>query len=137
MVIAMLKDANLPKSFWGYAFRTAIYVKNRLPYAGSLDPKKTPYEMWTGRKPDVSRLRVFGSKCWYHVPKELRLKLSDKARAPTRGSAHAAGYDMYASEACVVPRGGKFLVETGLSMAIPEGCCMLLPLPPSSLFYTR
>ncbi|EGX52822.1 hypothetical protein AOL_s00007g158 [Orbilia oligospora ATCC 24927] len=48
-------------------------------------------------------------------------KLNDKARAPTRGSAFAAGYDLYASEDTVVPKGGKVLVETGLSMAVPEG----------------
>ncbi|KAF3933848.1 hypothetical protein ABW19_dt0201496 [Dactylella cylindrospora] len=55
-------------------------------------------------------------------PSLLIKKLNDKARTPTRGSAFAAGYDLYASEDTVVPKGGKALVETGLSMAIPEGC---------------
>ncbi|EWC44930.1 hypothetical protein DRE_00989 [Drechslerella stenobrocha 248] len=55
-------------------------------------------------------------------PRLLIKKLSEKARAPTRGSAFAAGYDMYASEDIVIPKGGKGLVETGLSMAVPDGC---------------
>ncbi|KAF3923148.1 hypothetical protein ABW20_dc0108147 [Dactylellina cionopaga] len=55
-------------------------------------------------------------------PALLIKKLNDKARAPTRGSAFAAGYDMYACEDTVIPKGGKGLVETGLSMAVPEGC---------------
>ncbi|KAK6513714.1 Deoxyuridine 5'-triphosphate nucleotidohydrolase [Arthrobotrys conoides] len=54
-------------------------------------------------------------------PALLIKKLNDKARAPKRGSAFAAGYDLYASEDTVVPKGGKALVETGLSMAVPDG----------------
>ncbi|KAJ6258658.1 Deoxyuridine 5'-triphosphate nucleotidohydrolase [Drechslerella dactyloides] len=55
-------------------------------------------------------------------PSLLIKKLTDKAKAPTRGSAFAAGYDMYASEDITIPKGGKGLVETGLSMAVPDGC---------------
>ncbi|RVD88823.1 uncharacterized protein DFL_002996 [Arthrobotrys flagrans] len=55
-------------------------------------------------------------------PALLIKKLNEKARTPTRGSAFAAGYDLYASGDTVVPKGGKVLVETGLSMAVPDGC---------------
>lgn len=43
------------------------------------------------------------------------------ARAPTKGSVFAAGYDMYASEATVVPARGQALVATGISITVPEG----------------
>ncbi|SPO45473.1 probable dUTP pyrophosphatase [Moesziomyces antarcticus] len=43
------------------------------------------------------------------------------AKLPTRGSASAAGYDLYASEAVVIPRGGRKVVQTGICLAIPEG----------------
>jgi dUTP pyrophosphatase len=56
-------------------------------------------------------------------PPLLIKKLSDKARLPTRGSAFAAGYDLYASQPTVVPAHGKVLVETDLSMAVPVGTC--------------
>jgi len=52
----------------------------------------------------------------------LRVKLLDAgAKAPARGSAGAAGYDLSASAAAVVRAGGRALVKTGLSIAIPSG----------------
>ncbi|KAL2849148.1 dUTP diphosphatase [Aspergillus pseudoustus] len=48
-------------------------------------------------------------------------KLTPSARAPTRGSAFAAGYDLYASKEIVIPAKGKALVDTGLAIAVPEG----------------
>ncbi|KAH6709510.1 dUTPase-like protein [Leptodontidium sp. MPI-SDFR-AT-0119] len=54
-------------------------------------------------------------------PPLLIKKLSDKARLPTRGSAFAAGYDLYAAKDTVVPSRGKVLVDTDISMAVPEG----------------
>ncbi|KZV94014.1 dUTP diphosphatase [Exidia glandulosa HHB12029] len=46
-------------------------------------------------------------------------KLSPKARAPTRGSALAAGYDLYSAEDKVVPAHGKALIDTQLQIAVP------------------
>lgn len=50
-------------------------------------------------------------------------RLSAAARLPTRGSVLAAGYDLYAARACVVPARGKALVETDISIAVPDGTC--------------
>jgi dUTP pyrophosphatase len=62
------------------------------------------------------------------APPLLIKKLSDKARLPTRGSAFAAGYDIYAARDTVVPARGKVLVDTDLSMAVPAGTCTLFNL---------
>jgi hypothetical protein len=35
----------------------------------------TPHEVWSGKKPSVSNLKVFGSNGFVHVPKEKRSKL--------------------------------------------------------------
>jgi dUTP pyrophosphatase len=43
------------------------------------------------------------------------------AKLPTRGSAQAAGYDLYACEDTVIPKGGRKVVQTGISIALPEG----------------
>lgn len=56
-------------------------------------------------------------------PPLLIKKLSEKARLPTRGSAFAAGYDMYASQAATVPARGKVLVDTDIAIAVPAGTC--------------
>jgi dUTP pyrophosphatase len=58
------------------------------------------------------------------LPPLLVKKLVDSAKAPTRGSAFAAGYDMYAAKETVVPAKGKALIDTGIAMAVPEGTCM-------------
>jgi dUTP pyrophosphatase len=65
------------------------------------------------------------------APQQQQLQvqlLSDKARVPTRGSAFAAGYDLYSSEDSVVPARGKAMVATDISIAVPEGTCSF-PLP--------
>lgn len=57
------------------------------------------------------------------APPLMIKKLSEKARLPTRGSAFAAGYDIYASKVTVIPARGKALVDTDISMACPAGTC--------------
>ncbi|KFD66912.1 hypothetical protein M514_20778 [Trichuris suis] len=76
MVRCMLSDARLPIRFWGEAVLTAAYLQNRLP---SRSIPKTPFEHFYGHRPDVSHLRVFGSKAYSFVPTERRRKLSEKA----------------------------------------------------------
>lgn len=56
-------------------------------------------------------------------------KLSDKGRLPTRGSAFAAGYDLYAAKDTTVPARGKVLVDTDISIAVPAGTCKSTPTP--------
>lgn len=57
-------------------------------------------------------------------PPPLQIKkLSDKGRLPTRGSAFAAGYDIYAAHDTTIPARGKALVDTDISMAVPAGTC--------------
>ena len=57
MVRSMMGFANLPLSFWGYALQIACYLLNNVP---SKSVVSTPYEMWNGRKPSISHLRVWG-----------------------------------------------------------------------------
>ena len=53
-------------------------------------------------------------------PLQVQL-LSSKGKAPTRGSAFAAGYDIYSSQNTTVPARGRAMVETDISIAVPEG----------------
>ena len=72
----LLFDANLEKRFWAEAVNTSVYLKNRSAASGL---QKTPYEIWTGEKPDVSSLRIFGSTVMVHIPKEKRRKWDKKS----------------------------------------------------------
>ncbi len=48
-------------------------------------------------------------------------KLNACATLPTRGSAFAAGYDLYAAEDAVVKAWNKSLVSTCIAVAVPHG----------------
>lgn len=52
----------------------------------------------------------------------LKVKLlSPHAKAPTRSSSRAAGYDLYASEDLSIAGNFRMLVPTDISLAIPAG----------------
>jgi transposase InsO family protein len=57
----MLDEYKTPDRFWAEAINTACYSINRIYLHRIL--KKTSYELLTGKKPNVSYFRVFGSKC--------------------------------------------------------------------------
>jgi len=48
-------------------------------------------------------------------------KLDPQARIPTRGSAQAAGHDLYANESKTIPARGQEAVRTGISITPPRG----------------
>jgi dUTP pyrophosphatase len=48
-------------------------------------------------------------------------RLHPEAQLPTRGSAGAAGLDLYAVERVVIEPGGRAAVRTGVAVAIPQG----------------
>ena len=75
---SMLADSELPKRFWVEGISTATYFRNLPPTNAVQD--KTPYEAWTGSKPNVSYLRIFGCDVYAHVPKDKRSKLVSKTR---------------------------------------------------------
>ena len=58
----MLKDANLPTSFWAEAINTTCYIQNRTLINKSIG--NTPYFIMRGIKPIAKHLHVFGSKCY-------------------------------------------------------------------------
>ncbi|NXT47533.1 DUT protein, partial [Pluvianellus socialis] len=49
-------------------------------------------------------------------------KLTENAFAPSRGSARAAGYDLYSAYDCVIPPMEKAVVKTDIQIALPSGC---------------
>jgi dUTP pyrophosphatase len=55
-------------------------------------------------------------------PLKLKVKkLNHNARLPVRGSARAAGYDLFAAATKIIPRKGKEVVTTNLAIAVPLG----------------
>ena len=62
--------SELPLFLWGYALETAMYILNLVP---SKYVPRTPREMWTGCKPSLQHLRIWG--CPAHVLKGKISKL--------------------------------------------------------------
>ncbi|XP_073474770.1 deoxyuridine 5'-triphosphate nucleotidohydrolase, mitochondrial isoform X2 [Aquarana catesbeiana] len=49
-------------------------------------------------------------------------KLSENATTPTRGSAQAAGYDLYSAYEYTIPPRDKAIVKTDIQICVPRGC---------------
>jgi hypothetical protein len=98
---AMLTDAGLPWELWAEAAVTANYIRCRSPVAKRT---KTPWELFFGSKPDVSMLRVFGSRAYAHVPKEKRHKLHQRSiRGVLVGyAAHSKGYRILLDDKSII-----------------------------------
>ena len=60
----MLCESNLPTCSWAEVVNMANYVLNRCLICPIL--KKTPYELFKGKKPSISYFHAFGSKCFIH-----------------------------------------------------------------------
>nr|GEW68772.1 hypothetical protein [Tanacetum cinerariifolium] len=57
MVRSLMSQTTLPKSFWDYALETATRILNMVP---TKKVEKTPYEVWHGKAPKLSYLKVWG-----------------------------------------------------------------------------
>jgi hypothetical protein len=77
MACCLLHDAALPDMFWGYAVQHSARILNSLP-SRTLDSSMMPEEIFTGNKPSIANLCIFGCKADTHIPKEKRCKLDVK-----------------------------------------------------------
>ena len=77
--LLMLRSANLSDGFWQDAVGTAVHLINRSTCTSL--KQMTPEESWSGAKPDIANLHVFGCSAYVLIPKELRIgKLAHKTR---------------------------------------------------------
>ena len=72
MMRCLLHSSGLGPEFWSYALVMATYIKNRL-YHHTI--KCSPYEKFTGIKPDLTNLRIFGSRIYSKRPGRRPYKL--------------------------------------------------------------
>ena len=109
----LLMQANLAKEFWPYAVLVAAYIRNRC-YSSRLE--QTPYFALTGRKPNLSNMRVFGSECYAY--KQDKGKLDPRC---TKGI--FLGYDR-GSPAYLVyfPDTGKVMKHRVVKFLKPNRC---------------
>ena len=75
----LFAHSKLHHHFWVYCMDHAVYLHNRMP-SKALPNHITPFEARYNRKPNVSKLRVWGCKCYYLLPKrDVQGKLGPRA----------------------------------------------------------
>jgi hypothetical protein len=74
----MMFDQDLPNSSWAEATSTAVYIQNMCLHAILKD--KTPEEVFSGIKPEVGHIRMFGCPVYIHVPKQKRTKMQPSGK---------------------------------------------------------
>ena len=62
MARTMLCEENLLRYFWTEVVNTACYILNHVSTKPII--KKTSYEIWNERKPNIYCFHVFGCKCF-------------------------------------------------------------------------
>jgi len=114
MVRSMLSNSSLPVSLWMYALKTTMYLLNRVP---SKAVQKTPFELWTGRKPSLRHLHVWGCQAEIRIYNPHEKKLDARAISgyfigyPKKSE----GYMFYC------PTHSTRIVETGNARFIENG----------------
>ena len=74
-----MKAKHMPRTFWDKVVLCAVYLLNRCPTKSVRN--KTPNGAWSGSKPSVGHLRIFGCIAYAHVPDQKRKKLDDKGES--------------------------------------------------------
>jgi hypothetical protein len=113
----MMSLTDLPVSFWGYALETAAFILNRAP---SKSVETTPYEIWHGKKPKLSFLKVWG--CEAYVKKLQPDKLEPKSEKVVFVGypRETIGYTFYnqAEGKTFVAKNGTFLEKEFLAKGV-------------------
>ena len=65
------------RNLCGEVINTVCHTVNKVYF--SCDTKKTPYELWKGRKPNVKYFRIFGSICFILKDRENVRKFDSRS----------------------------------------------------------
>jgi hypothetical protein len=113
MVGSMLSNSTLLMSLWMEALKTAAHISNHAP---SKSVPKTPYELWTGRKPSISYLHIWGCAAETKLYNPSLGKLDTKIE-----SCYFIGYpDKPKGYRFYCPKGTIKFVETRNAMFLEE-----------------
>ena len=114
MVRSILSNSIVPLSLWMHALKTATYLLNRVP---SKAVPKTPYKLWTGRKPSLRHLHVWGCAAEVRIynPHEKKLDARTVSGFFIGYPEKSKGYRFYC------PNHSTRIVESGNARFIENG----------------
>ena len=109
---------------------TAVYLINRTPCKGLKE--LVPVEAWSGKKPNLSHLKVFGCSAITHIPKQKRKKFDSKGKEVTfvGYTDHNQTYRFYDHKKDIVfkSRGAVFM-ENKFNKESKETSSSFIPIP--------
>ena len=73
MATCMIEEKDVSPKIWEEDMNCDVYIYNRELHNSFKG--KISYEAWFGHKPNVSHLRIFGSRAWARIPSEKRKEL--------------------------------------------------------------
>ena len=123
IVRAMMVTGQIPKRLWPVVFRHSVYIYNKIPHPHHKNDK-SPEEVLTGKKPDLSKVRVLWSRAYAYldpgepIRKKAGHKLDNRA-VPYRYAGHdedSTTYLLYDEENETIVRKGmvKIVEEVDL-----------------------
>ena len=92
-VRTLLRDSNLGHSFWAEAAAYSIDTRNLIP--SRQNPGRVPLESFSGKRQDVTHLRVFGARCWAKTPIAVGASKLDPCSIECRFLGYATGGGNY------------------------------------------
>uniref|UniRef100_A0ABD2WMS0 Integrase catalytic domain-containing protein n=1 Tax=Trichogramma kaykai TaxID=54128 RepID=A0ABD2WMS0_9HYME len=109
-------NKDMPMSLWAEAANCAIFVLNMT--GPSRINSKTPYELWYDKDIKLPDLKVFGTECFSHIPKQKRQKLDKKSVKGFVVGYDEMGYRIY------VPERKNVIVSRDVNFK-PEKTCQI------------
>lgn len=113
MARCMMRHAAVPPIFWAEAINTANYIRNRC-ITKSLN-RRVPYTAWTGKKPTLIHLKIFGTKAYAlnKVPKREKFDSRSQECMLVGYSTESKAYRLWSpkSRKVIVSRDVKFVDE--------------------------
>lgn len=83
---SLIHAKNLPIEIWGEAESCTVYVLNHVKTSNS---PINLYELWFGKKPNISHFRFFGSIAYFYIPKS-----EPRKNGPKRICCYFVGYSL-------------------------------------------
>nr|GEZ85525.1 hypothetical protein [Tanacetum cinerariifolium] len=122
MVRSMMSQTTLPKSFWDYVLETAARILNMVP---TKKVEKTPYEVWHGKAPKFSYLKVWGCEALVKrdtLTKPEKLKPRSIKCIFVRYPKETMGYSFYypPENKVIVVRNAEFLENSLIDQEASE-----------------
>ena len=125
MVRSMMSYSTLPISFWGYTLKTATYILNLVP---SKSIPNTPKELWSGHKPRMKYLHIWGCLAYMLKGKSDNLEAKTEVFMFSGYSKETKGYLFYnhKDNKVFVSTNAKFLEDDYMNNFNPRSKVVLV-----------